>query len=34
MERRSDRGILDDDYILAAFARQLEEIRKLPEFAL
>jgi hypothetical protein len=33
MERRSDLDILGEDYILAAFARQLEEIRRLPELA-
>lgn len=33
-ERREYRHLLDEDHILDAFARQLEEIRRLPELAL
>jgi hypothetical protein len=33
MERRELRHFLDEDYIVGAFALQLEEIRKLPELS-
>ena len=33
MERRDLRQLLDEEYVVAAFARQLEEIRTLPELA-
>jgi hypothetical protein len=33
MERRDLRHFLDEDYVVDAFALQLEEIRRLPELS-